>query len=60
MDIYQKEEPKIYIVVKGIFKGHIFKGVLCFNAANDQERIFDIDSFGRSFPVENVHVHLTQ
>ncbi len=58
MDIYQKETPKIYIVIVGIFKGHIFKGMECF--VNDSIRILDMDSFGRSFPLENCQTHITQ
>jgi len=58
MDIYQKEEPKMYIVVQGIFKGYIFKGHLCFNADIDKERIYDLQSIGRSFPVKNCRIYL--
>lgn len=41
----------MYEVIKGIFTGHVFNGtciVIC-----DENRIWDNDSIGRSYPEEN-------
>jgi len=36
-------------VIKGIFEGHTFKGEI----SHDGNRVHDLNSFGRSYPVEN-------
>ena len=46
-----KTEIKTYKIIKGIFRGHIFKGHIV--TINEEKRIWDDDSVGRSFPYYN-------
>ena len=42
---------ELYIVTKGIFEGHIFKGKLI--VIDGEKRLFDENSVGRSYPLKN-------
>lgn len=63
-EIYYNEKPELssgsnkstgrYRVIKGIFKGNIFNGHEV--VISGEKRIWDDDSVGRSYPIENTEI----